>query len=114
VAGHIFLSWSRSFAVKGKNVFGPLTTIIQWLQLHARGTTAAVKIREVGIGGGHLLAAPGADPHFESSVQRLLDATVNTLLNARRKRRWTGGRERQQYSGDGTLSSMRCGMPLAG
>jgi hypothetical protein len=99
-----FHSWARFICRKGLNEFETFDfESCRWMQLHVRGTAGEVKIRKVGI---RRRVYPWLhQPEIRSSepaLQRLFDATVNTLNNCAQETLVDGmARERQQYSGDG-------------
>ena len=76
---------------------------LRWLQLHVRAARGRVVIREVGVRR-RQFPWPQA-PRIRVSdpaLQRLFDASINTLHNSAQETVVDGmGRERQQYSGDG-------------
>ena len=99
-----FYSWARFICRQGLNEFETFDfESCRWMQLHVRGAAGEVKIRNVGI---RRRVYPW--PHqpeiqcSEPALQRLFDATVNTLNNCAQETLVDGmARERQQYSGDG-------------
>ncbi len=99
-----FFSWSRFICKEGENRFESFDyECLRWLQLHVRNASRAVTIRDVGV---RRRQFPWPhDPSIKTSdaaLQRLFDASVNTLRNSAVETVVDGmGRERQQYSGDG-------------
>ena len=98
-----FHSWARFICREGVNHFETFDyESCRWLQLHIHGSAGKVMVSGVGI---HRRVFPW--PHTpdirlsEAPLQRLMDATVNTLNNSALETIMDGaGRERQQYSGD--------------
>jgi hypothetical protein len=99
-----FHAWSRFTCREGINRFEAFDfESLRWLQLHIRNFSGRVRISEVGV---RRRQFPW--PHepqvrvSEPGLQRLLDASINTLHNSAQETVVDGmGRERQQYSGDG-------------
>ena len=100
-----FFNWSRFICREGVNRFEAFDfESLRWLQLHVRnaaraggdprGGRAAADVR---------LAATGPQIRCsEPALQRLFDASLNTLYNSAQETCVDGmARERQQYSGDG-------------
>ncbi|MCR4412678.1 MAG: alpha-L-rhamnosidase N-terminal domain-containing protein, partial [Thermoguttaceae bacterium] len=108
-----FFSWSRYVCREGVNRLEPFEyESLRWLQLHVRGAKRPVKLTGVGV---RRRVHPWThEPRIRSSepaLQRLFDASVNTLYNSAQETCVDGmGRERQQYSGDGghQLLAVRC------
>ena len=101
---HTF-SWSRFICREGKNRFESFDfESLRWLQLHVRSSHGAVTIGEVGVRRREFPRPH--EPRFrcdEPDLQRLFDAALNTLKNSAQETCVDGmGRERQQYSGDGS------------
>ncbi len=99
-----FDSWTRFACREGVNRFEPFDfESLRWLQLHLHGATGPVKVREVGVRR-RMFPWPN-EPRLrcsEPALQRLFDASVNTLHNCAQETLVDGmARERQQYSGDG-------------
>lgn len=98
-------AWSRFICREGENRFQTFDYEAgRWLQLHVRGHSRPVSIREVGI-----VRRRQPWPHSpdirvgEPSLQALFDASINTLHNSAQETIVDGmGRERQQYAGDGS------------
>lgn len=95
--------WSRFICREGVNVFETFDyESFKWLQLHVRNASRPVKIS--GVGARRRTYAWPNKPAVrcaEPALQRLFDASVNTLLNCAQETNQDGaGRERQQYSGD--------------
>ena len=99
-----FDSWSRFVCREGTNRFETFDfESLRWLQLHIHGAKGRVTIRDVGVRR-RVFPWPN-EPHVRTSepaLQRLFDASFNTLNNSAQETVMDGGgRERQQYSGDG-------------
>ena len=98
-----FHSWSRFVCREGVNRFETFDyESLRFLQIHVREADGPVLIRDVGVRRrSYDWPRP---PHFrcdEPPLQRLLEASFNTLANAAQESIVDGmGRERQQYSGD--------------
>ena len=99
-----FYAWSRFICREGVNRFEAFDyESLRWLQLHVRDAVGPVVIRNVGVRRRmfpwpHPVAIGCSDP----ALQRLFDASINTLNNSAIETVVDGmGRERQQYSGDG-------------
>ncbi len=99
-----FHAWSRFTCREGVNRFETFDfESLRWLQLHIRNARGKIRIREVGV---RRRQFPWPqEPQIrvsEPALQRLLDASINTLHNSAQETVVDGmGRERQQYSGDG-------------
>jgi hypothetical protein len=99
-----FDSWTRFICREGTNRFETFDfESLRWLQLHLHQATGPVTIRDVGV---RRRVYPWPhEPHVrvnEPALQRLFDASVNTLHNCAQETLVDGmARERQQYSGDG-------------
>ncbi|MDR3676880.1 MAG: alpha-L-rhamnosidase N-terminal domain-containing protein [Acidobacteriota bacterium] len=99
-----FHSWTRFICREGINHFETFDfECCRWVQLHIHGASGKVTISNVGM---RRRVFPW--PHSpamrvsEPPLQRLIDATINTLNNCAQETMMDGGgRERQQYSGDG-------------
>src|SRR5262249_23538437 len=101
---HFFI-WSRFICREGLNHFEAFDyESLRWLQLHVRNAKRPVTIRNVGVqrrsfDWPHQAKVRCAEP----ALQRLFDASLNTLVNSAQETCVDGmGRERQQYSGDGS------------
>ena len=96
-------SWSRFVCREGVNRFEAFDyESLRFLQVHVRETASPVRLHDVGVRRrSYDWPRP---PHFhcaEPGLQRLLEASFNTLVNAAQETIVDGmGRERQQYSGD--------------
>jgi hypothetical protein len=108
-----FFNWSRFICRQGVNRFEPFDfESLRWLQLHVRNARGPVVIREVGVRR-RMFDWPNR-PRVrcsEPELQRLFDASVNTVYNSAQETCVDGmARERQQYSGDGghQLLAIRC------
>jgi len=100
-----FDSWARFTCREGSNHFETFDfESCRWVQLHIHGAPGTITISGVGMRR-RIFPWPHT-PHLrvaELSLQRLLDATINTLNNCAQETLMDGvGRERQQYSGDGS------------
>ena len=99
-----FYAWTRFTCRKGINDFETFDfESCRWIQLHIHGTTGEVIIRNVGV---RRRVFPWPEkPSIkcsEPALQRLFDASLNTLNNCAQETIVDGmARERQQYSGDG-------------
>ena len=99
-----YYNWSRFICREGLNEFEAFDfESFRWLQLHVRNASRPVLVRGVG-----LRRRQYDWPHTpvirtsEAPLQRLFDASLNTLRNSAIESIVDGmGRERQQYSGDG-------------
>jgi len=99
-----FDSWTRFTGREGVNRFEPFDfESLRWLQLHFHGAPGTVTVRDVGVRR-RVFPWPN-EPRLkcsEPALQRLFDASVNTLHNCAQETLVDGmARERQQYSGDG-------------
>ncbi len=98
-----FDAWTRLICKGGECRFESFDfESLRWLQLHIHGPAGKVTVKSVGM---RRRVYPW--PHKavvqcdEPALQRLFDATVNTLNNCAQETLVDGmGRERQQYSGD--------------
>lgn len=100
-----FYGWSRHTCREGVNTIEPFDfESFRWLQVHVRGAARPVTIR--GVGARRRRYDWPQTPHVDCgdpALQRLFDAAVNTLHNCAQETCVDGmGRERQQYSGDGS------------
>jgi hypothetical protein len=98
-----FESWTRFVCRQGENQFETFDfESCRWIQLHIRGEEGRVVIRDVGMRR-RIYPWPN-EPRVlvsEPALQRLVDASVNTLHNCAQETLVDGmARERQQYSGD--------------
>ncbi|MHB1456844.1 MAG: alpha-L-rhamnosidase N-terminal domain-containing protein [Armatimonadota bacterium] len=99
---HLF-AWSRFICREGTNRFEAFDyESFKWMQLHIRNTSGPVKISDAGVRR-RIYDWPN-EPVLQCSepgLQRLFDASINTLHNSAQDTVMDGaGRERQQYSGD--------------
>jgi alpha-L-rhamnosidase len=96
--------WTRFVCRDGENRFESFDyESLRFLQLHVHDTEGTVLIRDVGL---RRRSFPWPSPPSfripEPALQRLLEASFNTLTNSAQETIVDGmGRERQQYSGDG-------------
>jgi len=98
-----FHSWTRFICKEGENKFETYDfESLRWLQLHIRGTKGRVTVKNVGVR--RRLFPWSNPPHIHCSdalIQKLMNASINTLYNAAQETLVDGmARERQQYSGD--------------
>jgi len=99
-----FDSWTRFVCREGANRFECFDfESLRWLQLHIHGPIGKVVIRDVGV---RRRVFPWPNEARvrcnEPALQRLFDASLNTLHNSAQETLVDGmARERQQYSGDG-------------
>ena len=98
-----FFQWTRFICREGINTFETFDSeSCMWLQLHVHNVSRPFTIRDVGVR--RRIYAWPETPRItcaEPALQRLFDASVNTLLNSAQETVVDGmGRERQQYSGD--------------
>jgi alpha-L-rhamnosidase len=98
-------AWSRFICREGVNRFETFDfEPVRWLQLHIRNATRPVTIG--GIGVRRRLTPWPNDPHIQCSepvLQRLVDASINSLHNSAQETSRDPGRERQQYGGAGSI-----------
>jgi hypothetical protein len=99
-----FFAWARFICKEGVNEFECFDfDSLRWLQLHVRNASGPVKISAVGVR--RRMYDWPVKPHVvcsDPALQRLFDASVNTLYNSAIETVVDGmARERQQYSGDG-------------
>lgn len=98
-----FHSWTRFICKKGINAFETFDfESFRWIQLHIHGAKGMVRIRHVGC---RRRIYPFANQAHVSTrdnrIQKLVDATLNTIYNSAQETIVDGmARERQQYSGD--------------
>lgn len=100
-----FNSWTRFVCKEGVNHFETFDfESFRWLQLHVRNFSRPVKISSIGM---RRRMYPWKNkPEIilsDDTLQRVMEATVNTLNNCAQETLVDGmARERQQYSGDGS------------
>ncbi len=98
-----FYSWTRFVCREGLNRFETFDyESLRWLQLHVRNASRPVTISDVGVRR-RMYPWPkeARIASDEPPLQRLFDATINTINNSAIETFVDGmGRERQQYSGD--------------
>jgi hypothetical protein len=98
-----FDSWARFICREGLNQFECFDfESCRWLQLHIHAGRGGVRVRDVGV---RRRRYPWPNEPLvrcsEPPLQRLLDASINTLHNCAQETLVDGmARERQQYSGD--------------
>ena len=98
-----FYAWSRFICREGVNRFEVFDyESVRWIQLHIRNATRPVTIRGVGVRR-RMFPWP-KEPRVrcaEPALQKLFDASLNTICNSVMETIVDGaGRERQQYGGD--------------
>jgi hypothetical protein len=98
-----FFCWSRFVCREGENRIEPFDfESFRWLQIHVRDAARPVNVRNVAMR--RRVYPWPASPEIacsEAPLQRLFDASVNTLHNCAQETCVDGmARERQQYSGD--------------
>ncbi|MCU0784992.1 MAG: alpha-L-rhamnosidase N-terminal domain-containing protein [Verrucomicrobia bacterium] len=99
-----FFSWSRFICREGVNEFEAFDfESFRWLQLHIRNASRPVIVRNLGLRRRQYdWPRTPVLRTSEAPLQRLFDASINTLRNSAIETIVDGmGRERQQYSGDG-------------
>ncbi len=99
-----FDSWTRFICRAGRNEFETFDfESLRWLQLHIRDAKGAVVISDVRVRRRMFPWLNEAQLRSnEPDLQRLFDASLNTLNNCAQETLVDGmARERQQYSGDG-------------
>ena len=99
-----FHAWTRFVCKQGINEFETFDfESCRWVQLHIRGASGEVTVYDVGVRR-RIFPWPN-EPKIacsEPSLQRLFQASLNTLNNSAQETVVDGmARERQQYSGDG-------------
>ena len=99
-----FDSWTRFICREGRNEFETFDfESLRWLQLHIHNAKGAVVVSDVRVRR-RVFPWPN-EPYIHTSepaLQRLFDASLNTLNNCAQETLVDGmARERQQYSGDG-------------
>ena len=98
-----FDNWTRFTCREGANEFECFDfESLRWLQLHVRNCRGSVTVSHVGV---RRRIYPWPNKPLirtgEPALQRLFDASINTLHNCAQDTLVDGmGRERQQYSGD--------------
>jgi hypothetical protein len=98
-----FYHWSRVICRAGVTRFAAWDyEAVRWLQLHVRNANGPVTIRRVGVRRRQYPWPHEAQINVAgTALQRLIDASINTLHNSAQETIMDGaGRERQQYSGD--------------
>jgi alpha-L-rhamnosidase len=98
-----FYHWARFTCAEGRNVFEAAEwESLRWVQLHIREASGPVHIHSVDV---RRRSFPWPNTASikcaEPALQRLFEATINTLDNSAIETLMDGaGRERQQYAGD--------------
>ena len=98
-----YYSWTRFVCREGENRFECFDyESLRWLQLHVHGGRGTVRLWNVGV---RRRQFPWPNEplvrYSEAALQRLMDASINTLHNCAQDILVDGmARERQQYSGD--------------
>jgi alpha-L-rhamnosidase len=98
-----FHSWTRFLCKKGLNSFETFDfESLKWLQLHLHGAAGKVRIIDLGYRRRiYPFPATAMIKVSDERIQKLMDASVNTMLNSCQETIVDGmARERQQYSGD--------------
>ncbi len=98
-----FHSWSRFICAEGENRFETSDfESCRWIQLHIHGADGLVTVRDVGLRRRRFPWPNAPRVHVDdAALQRLMDASINTLHNSCQDICVDGmARERQQYSGD--------------
>ena len=98
-----FESWTRFICREGANDFETFDfESCRWIQLHIRNASGPVTVRSVGIRRRVFPWPQTPRMVFEEPpLQRLVEASLNTLNGSAQETLMDGGaRERQQYSGD--------------
>lgn len=108
IPGHFLMnnrlhSWARFVCKEGRNEFSTFDyESLRFIQFHIHGQPGTVTISNVGVR--RRISGWESLPNVETSdpqVNRVLSATINTLLNSAQDLMVDCmGRERQQYSGD--------------
>ncbi len=98
-----FHSWTRFICKEGENHFETFDyESLRWMQLHLHGNHGEAIIKKVGVRR-RIYPWPNKAQIScsDRKIQRVLDASINTLNNSAQDIIVDGmGRERQQYSGD--------------
>ena len=98
-------SWARFICKEGHNEFETFDyEAVKWIQIHIHGAPGTVRVSAVGLRRRTYPweQMPDATTSDET-VNRLIAASVNTVVNSVHELAVDGmGRERQQYSGDGS------------
>jgi alpha-L-rhamnosidase len=100
-----YFGWSRFVCREGENRFETFDyESLRFLQIHVREAGGPVLLRDVGVRRrSYDWPRPPRFRCAEPDLQRLFEACFNTLVNAAQETVVDGmGRERQQYSGDGS------------
>ena len=98
-------SWTRFVCDRGVNRFEAFDyEAVKWLQLHIHGRAGVVRVDDVGIRRrSYPWSFPPVAETNDPAINRLIGASINTLNNSILEIAVDGvGRERQQYSGDGS------------
>lgn len=98
-----FDSWTRLVCRAGVNRFETFDfESLRWMQLHIHGAAGTILLRDLGVRRRvYPWPRQPAVRCSEPDLQRLFDATINTLHNCAQETLVDGmARERQQYSGD--------------
>jgi len=97
-------SWARFVCREGENRFEAFDyESLRFLQVHVHDAAGPVLLRDVGVRRrSYPWPKPPSFACAEPKLQRVFEASFNTLVNAAQETIVDGmGRERQQYSGDG-------------
>ena len=98
-----FHSWTRFICKEGENHFSTFDfESVKWIQFHIHDATGTVVLKNVGIKRRmYDWPNPPKVRTSDSNLQKLLNASINTIYNNSLDTIVDGmGRERQQYSGD--------------
>ena len=98
-------AWARFTCAGGLNRFATFDyEAVKWLQLHIRGGSGTVTVRDVALRErSYAWKRTPAVATSDATINRVVDAAVNTVNNSVQDLAVDGmGRERQQYSGDGS------------
>lgn len=100
-----FHSWTRFICKEDVNKFETFDfESLRWMQLHIRGSEGKVKLSGLGVRRRVYPWPNSAEIKCsDAKLQKLAAASINTLYNCAQETLVDGmGRERQQYSGDGS------------
>jgi hypothetical protein len=98
-------AWARFTCAEGFNRFETFDyEAVKWVQLHIRGVPGTVTVTDVGLRRrSYAWSRTPSVTTSDATINRLVAAAVNTVNNSIHELAVDGmGRERQQYSGDGS------------
>ncbi|HTY59066.1 MAG TPA: alpha-L-rhamnosidase C-terminal domain-containing protein [Bacteroidota bacterium] len=98
-------AWARFTCAEGLNHFETFDyEAVKWVQLHVRGTPGTVTVSDVALRRRTYAWSRRPDVTTgDAAINRLIGAAINTVDNSIHELAVDGmGRERQQYSGDGS------------